>query len=148
MNIDIRDVVGGGVLFVTGAAAVFYSMTHYGMGTTDQLDSGVFPAISGGILALSGLAILLPALAREGEEITIEWQALAVICAALLSFALTAPSLGIVPALTIMIVISTFAGGWIGFLRTLALVVVLVSVSAFIFIYLLKVQFKLFWFYW
>jgi hypothetical protein len=62
---DYTDILGGALLVAFGLGVGFYAQ-RYNIGTLTRMGPGFFPAALGFLLALLGLAILLPGLRRTG----------------------------------------------------------------------------------
>ncbi|OZI42397.1 tripartite tricarboxylate transporter TctB family protein [Bordetella genomosp. 4] len=116
-RVDYRDLLGGGLITLVGAAAMYHSLTSFTLGTSDRMGPGYFPALVGGVLALCGLAILIPALLRAGPVPTFEWRPLLWISLSTLAFALLLVPFGLIPAIigqTILAGISDCKLSWKG----------------------------------
>lgn len=109
MSRDYRDIVGGLLLVIGGAAFSWYAAEYYSLGTLRRMGPGMFPMALGAVLALFGLAIAVPALFRQGTvpEIRI-WTPLFVL-SGVAAFAMTIRPFGLFPAIVAVIVISSFA---------------------------------------
>lgn len=106
-RVDTRDLIGGALITLAGAGAMFYSLTSYALGTAARMGPGYFPALVGGILALCGLAIFIPALFRAGPVPQIEWRPLLWISLSVLAFALLVVPFGLVPAIVAQTVLAS-----------------------------------------
>lgn len=106
---DYRDIVGGFVLIVCGLAFSGYAWAHYDLGTINRMGPGMFPAALGVILAAFGVLQAVPAFFRSGPmpEIRI-WTPIFVL-AGVAAFALSVRTLGLLPAVIAVTVISSFA---------------------------------------
>ncbi|MCT7656575.1 hypothetical protein MBH78_21975 [Oceanimonas sp. NS1] len=70
---DIKGIIGGGGLAAVGLFAVWYGQTHYQFGGVHNMGPGFLPVSLGGVLALLGMCIAIPAWFRSGEPISTEW---------------------------------------------------------------------------
>jgi len=116
-RVDYRDVIGGGLIVLAGAGAMYHSMTAFNMGTLARMGPGYFPALVSGLFILCGLAIMIPALMRAGEMPTIEWRPLIWISLSTLAFAMILVPFGLIPAIiaqTILASISDSKLSWLG----------------------------------
>ncbi len=111
MTTRLRDLLAGvifialGVVFIVGALGLE-------RGTAFRMGPGYFPLVLASLLILIGAAIAIQAL-RE-EEIAIDmhavpWRGLVMILAAPVLFGFTARGLGLLPAIAIVALISSFA---------------------------------------
>ncbi|WP_321365654.1 tripartite tricarboxylate transporter TctB family protein [uncultured Celeribacter sp.] len=135
MKRDIPDLVGGVLLAAIGLFVVFYTLTHYEIGSLRRMGPGFFPAVLGATLALLGGMVALPALARQGEAIHIAWKECLAVLAAILIFAAGLDRLGLVLVTLTSVLIASLAAPdrRIGWRIVLALVVTALSVAVFSF---------------
>lgn len=98
-RVDYKDLIGGGLITLAGAAAMYHSLTAFTVGTAARMGPGYFPALVGGLLMLCGVLILIPALMRAGPMPTIEFRPLFWISLSVLAFALLVLPFGLVPAI-------------------------------------------------
>lgn len=133
-NADLRDVIAGSLMAISGAAITAYTVLHYPLGTGVRLQPGAFPAIIGAFLTLFGVLLAVPALFRSGEAIgKIDWRAAGAVFAAILSFALLIDRVGLLPTIVIMTFIASLADNKLGFWGTLAVAALLAALAALIF---------------
>lgn len=97
-RVDYRDLIGGALVTLAGAWAVYHSLTAFTVGTAARMGPGYFPALVGGLLILCGITILIPALLRAGSKPILEFRPLFWISLSVLAFALLVLSFGLVPA--------------------------------------------------
>ncbi|OZI70220.1 tripartite tricarboxylate transporter TctB family protein [Bordetella genomosp. 6] len=98
-RVDYRDLIGGGLVTLAGAAAMYHSLTAFSVGTAARMGPGYFPALVGGLLMLCGIMILIPALMRAGPKPVVEIRPLFWISLSVLAFALLVLPFGLVPAI-------------------------------------------------
>lgn len=122
---DYRDIIGGTVLMLIGTSATLYALFYLEMGTVFVMGPGMFPAAIGFILALFGVAILLPALFRPGDLPDSDFRSLAAITAAILVFAVMIRPFGLIPAVIALTLVSSRADSELSPLGTLFLAAVL-----------------------
>jgi hypothetical protein len=108
LNRDLRDLIGGLVMMAIGIFAVVYAQ-RYDMGQLQRMGPGYFPIMLGGLLAILGFFIALPALFRQGTRVHIEWKSLLWVLASILLFAGLLETLGLIFTTMISVVASTMA---------------------------------------
>jgi len=135
MKRDIPDLLGGVLLAAIGLLVTLYAVDHYETGSLRRMGPGFFPALLGGVLALLGAMIALPALARRGKAIRIAWKECLAVLAAILVFAAGLDRIGLVLATLVSVLIATLAATdrRIGWRIALAVVVTALSVAVFSF---------------
>src|SRR5690554_2954907 len=106
---DYRDILGGALLIGGGIVLALYSMTSYDLGTVRRMGPGMFPFGLGMILAVLGVAIVLPALKRPGSKIEIRIYSPLFVLTGVAAFAFLIPKLGLLPAAAALIVITSLA---------------------------------------
>lgn len=94
---DIGDILGGALMIGFGIFAMIYAQ-RYAFGSVSQMGPGFFPVVLGGILALLGVLIILPALARPGPGLEFNWKTLLFVIGAIIAFAFTLRPLGLIIA--------------------------------------------------
>jgi hypothetical protein len=130
---DYRDICGGGFLAVFGASAALYATTALDVGNIVRMGPGMFPAAVGCILAVLGVAILLPALFRSGEFPAIDWRSFLTILASILAFALMIRPFGMVPAIVAQTLIASRADSKLSLFGATVLAACVASGAALIF---------------
>jgi len=100
-RVDYRDLIGGALVTLAGAAAMYHSLTAFSLGTAARMGPGYFPAVVGGLLVLCGVMILIPALLRARPMPVFEWRPLFWISLSTLAFALLLVPFGLVPAIIV-----------------------------------------------
>lgn len=105
-RVDYRDLIGGVLITLVGAGAMYHSMTAFALGTAARMGPGYFPALVSGLLMLCGLMILIPALLRAGPTPTVELRPLFWISLSVLAFALLVLPFGLVPAIIALTVLA------------------------------------------
>jgi len=142
----IRDQRGfaAGLLFAAIGAAAVIIARHYAFGTTRHMGPGYFPTLLGGLLALTGVAAMLRALALEGTRFgTFAWRpALAATAGVLLFAALVEPH-GLVAAVLALVLVGG-AGTQVRPAELLAIAVTLATLAVGIFYDGLALPFSLF----
>lgn len=106
-----RDVIGGGIFTLIGLGA-FVMAQNYHAGSALNMGPGYLPRLVSGAIVLLGLAQIIGALRSKGEPdriVDFNWRAFGLILAAIVTFALLVKPAGLIPAVTLMIVIGWFA---------------------------------------
>lgn len=106
---DYKDIAGGGLLVLAGSAFAYHAIANLVLGTLRRIGPGMFPAGLGVILALFGLAILIPALFRQGAFPRIDLRTPVFVLGGVSAFALTIVPFGLIPAIVAVTVISSLA---------------------------------------
>lgn len=106
---NYRDIVAGAALTLAGLAAAIYAVSNYSMGTITRMGPGMMPVSLGVVLAVFGLAIVVPALFQRGEGVIVRWRALIFLSASVLAFALMINRFGLVPSVFATTVLATLA---------------------------------------
>lgn len=135
MKRDIPDLVGGVLLAAIGLFVTLYSLNHYDFGSMRRMGPGFFPVLLGGVLALLGVIIALPAIVRQGGSVRVAWKECLAVLAAIIVFAAGLDRLGLVLTTLASVLIATLAtpDRRIGWRIALALVVTALSVAVFSF---------------
>ncbi|MDD7972361.1 tripartite tricarboxylate transporter TctB family protein [Roseinatronobacter alkalisoli] len=94
---DIGDILGGALMIGFGIFAMIYAQ-RYSFGSVSQMGPGFFPVVLGGVLAVLGALIILPALARPGPDLEFNWKTLFFVIGAIIVFAFTLRPLGLIVA--------------------------------------------------
>lgn len=110
MKRDYQDIIGGGLLVGLGVFCAIYAYNEYDMGTMSRMGPGFFPTWLGILLAIIGVLIILPALARAGTEgMKIEWRTAFLVLASIIAFAVTLRTLGLVVATMVTVIVGSMA---------------------------------------
>jgi len=142
MQADLKDIAAGLLLV---AAALFFGLigfTQLPLGSSFRMGPGYFPALLSTLLAVMGLIIAGRAIGRSCEISTsgIPWRGILLTSGATVSFALLVPRYGLVPALTVAILLSSFASRRMTWPLALGLAAGLTLFSALLFRYGLGVS--------
>jgi hypothetical protein len=138
-----RDFWAGVLFIVTGVLFMLLSR-QYTLGTAAKMGPGYFPTILGGLMALLGLGILLPSLAKRAPELRvpkIEFKMVFMVLLAVAVYAAALPKLGFIVALFLLILISSVASHEFKLRTTLVSSVVLLGFSWLVFVKGLELQF-------
>jgi len=138
-----RDFWAGVLFLVTGILFMILSR-QYQLGTAAKMGPGYFPTILGGLMALLGLGIMLPAFAKRGPEVRVDrihFKTIVLILVAVAVYAATLPKLGFIVSLVLLILISSLASHEFNLRTTLISSVVLLVFSWLVFVKGLELQF-------
>jgi len=105
---DIGDILGGLLMIGIGVFALWYAQ-RYSFGTPRAMGPGFFPVVLGGILALLGVMIMLPALRRAGPAVEFSIKPLVVITASIVVFGMALRPLGLVIATILTVLLASSA---------------------------------------
>ena len=132
---NLRDIATGLLLAALGLWFAFYSISHYGRGTLARIGEGAFPAGAGAILALTGLLIFAGGWSSIAEERTgLPWKPPLFVILGVAAFALTIKPFGLVPAIFLVTILSSFADLKVGVVGLLVLSIILSLFAYLVFI--------------
>jgi Tripartite tricarboxylate transporter TctB family len=135
-----------GVLFATigFAFAIIVKVYEYPMGTASRMGAGYFPFVLGNILGVMGLVIMAKAWVSDGGPINkFAWRPLIWVLSAFVIFGLTAKWLGLVIAIVLLVMISSFGGHEFRLKEALISSAILAAGSIAVFVYGLKLPFPI-----
>lgn len=133
-RVDYRDVIGGGLIALAGAVAMYHSLTALSIGTAARMGPGYFPALVGGLLMLCGILIVIPALRRAGPMPIFELRPLFWISLSVLAFGLLVIPFGLLPAIVAQTVLAGISDCKLSLKKSLILAGVLSVGAALIFV--------------
>lgn len=141
----LADVLAGGVFICFGAAFAATAAT-YEVGTPFRMGPGFFPLILGVVLVILGVLVVGSGFVAEREETLtiVPWRAIILLSIAFIFFGLTIRNLGVVPALFVTILLSTFASERMSVVAGFTIAIGLTVLSVVIFIVLLQLRLPLF----
>lgn len=138
-----RDFWSGVLFIVTGVAFMLLSR-QYTMGTAAKMGPGYFPTVLGGMMAVLGLMIMLPAFSMKSPEVrvtNIDFKSNFLVLLAVAVYAFTLPKLGFLVAVVLLIFIASLAHHEFKIKHTALLAVGLVIFSWLVFVKGLELQF-------
>jgi hypothetical protein len=106
---NYKDVIGGGALAIFGFAFTWYAMQHYDLGTLSSMGPGMFPVGLGVLLCVLGLATAAFALFQQTPFPEIRVRVPFFVLASVAAFTLTLTPFGLIPAVLVVTVVSSFA---------------------------------------
>lgn len=144
MLIRNQRAFAAGALFL-GVAVFYFTMSfNYAQGTAARMGPGFFPKMVALGLAAIGIGVLLSSIAPRAHAEKLEsWdlKGLLWITGSVALFGFLLPSLGLVIALSVLVVVSSLASPEFGWRGTIVNTVVLVIFCVGIFVYGINLQF-------
>jgi hypothetical protein len=139
MKIKSQKDFWSGAMFIAVGIAFAWGALNYSFGTSARPGPAYFPFGLGVILALLGALTLFQSLLLEtvdGDPVgAFAWRPLAIVVGSVVLFGLLLPSLGLVVALPVLVIVSAMAGDEFHFGEAIANAAVLTAGSWFIFVY-------------
>lgn len=135
-----------GVMFAAMgfAFAIIVKVYEYPMGTTSRMGPGYFPYVLGIMMGILGLVIIAQAWISEGHRVSkFAWKPLFWVLLAFVIFGLTAKLLGLVIAILLLVVISSYGGHEHKWKEAIISSVILAACSIGVFVYGLKLPFPI-----
>lgn len=124
-----------GLLLLCVSLFFAYGLIELPIGTAFRMGPGYFPLVLTALLAALSLGIMANGFRGEGEPIgVIPWRALVVITVSIVLYGVTLRGLGLVPALALTVLVSTFAGDKWSAVRAIALTAILVVSCTLVFV--------------
>lgn len=144
MNLKNPKDFWAGVMFATigFAFAIIVKTFEYPMGTSSRMGPGYFPFVLGCIMGALGLIIIAQAMVSSGGPVSkFAWRPLIWVLSAFVIFGLTAKLLGLVIAIILLVMISSYGGHEFKLRDSLISSAILAASSVAIFVYGLKLPF-------
>ena len=140
-----KDFWAGLMFAVIGFAfAVVVDVYEYPMGTASRMGAGYFPFVLGIVMGLLGVIIVIQALLTTGGRIgKFAWRPLIWVLSAFVIFGLTAKLLGLVIAILLLVLISSYGGHEHRWKEAIISSVILAAGSIAVFVYGLKLPFPI-----
>jgi hypothetical protein len=138
-----RDFWAGVLFIVTGVLFALLSQ-QYTVGTAAKMGPGYFPTMLGGLMAVLGLMLTVPAIQANSPETRIgrpDFRTIGLILGAVVLYAATLPTLGFIVSLVLLVVVSSFASHEFSMKATVISSVVLLFGSWLVFVKGLELQF-------
>lgn len=134
MQLNLREVLGGLLMFGLGLSVFAYSLLHYSIGSMARPGPGLFPAVIGfAVVGIGVLIVVRGAVAPIAEMPKIEWRNALLITLSVVAFGLTFRRLGVAPSAAITVFIATLADRSMTHLARLATVIALTLLVVIIF---------------
>jgi hypothetical protein len=150
--IEKRSFIGGLLLVGFGLIYVTHSVFSLELGTFAAMGPGMFPALVGAVIVLTGGLAALTATRRHAtaevqvaQAEPLQWRALGSTIGAMSAFALLLPSFGLVPAITMLTSVQLIAfRGKVSLPRLVGLPAALAVLSYLIFVVMFRMPIPLF----
>ena len=97
----------GGLLLLALSVIFMVGGWELGLGVPTRLGTGAFPFVTGAILAVLAVVICIEERKGDGIAELPDWVGFLAICASLAVFALTADTIGLVPAAFLTVVVAS-----------------------------------------
>lgn len=133
MKITSQREFAGGVGLLLVAAGVFVSIQGLRVGTPAHMGPGFFPLILVGLLTLFGIALCVQGFTTTGPALDVSLRQPLAVLAAVALFGLCVGSLGLVPAVVVLVGVSALADSRIGLRSAAVLAVVMVLIAFLVF---------------
>ena len=145
MRVNTKDLICGLVFIAMGAFFALNAFATMRVGRAFDMGPGYFPTVVGFILAGFGLAILVGSLGRVREAFgPTPWRGIFLVTAAVLFFALTARSLGMLASLFVATLFASLSTGQLTLRTALLLSLALTAFNITVFVYALRLPYPLF----
>lgn len=105
---DVKGISGGTLLVAVGAGAAIYALQTMHVGTLRQMGPGMFPVVTGVVLALLGTAIVtLSSLSGETSATRLNYGAIFCTLGSIAVFAAMIRPFGLIPAILAQVTIAS-----------------------------------------
>ncbi|WP_269749825.1 tripartite tricarboxylate transporter TctB family protein [Roseococcus microcysteis] len=132
------------MMIAVGLWFMNHAMESYSIGTLRRMGPGFFPAVLGGLIAVFGVLIALPAFFREGDPLGFEGRPFLMVCLSIGVFAFVLERLGMVPAIFALVFCAAFAKPGPNLIENLGLSVFLAVAAVAVFIWGLGIPIQAF----
>jgi len=144
-NLNVRDVLSGVFLLGLGSILAIHLGASLSMGSARNLGPGFFPFVTAIILAICGLVVLVGGLRRAGTDgPDIDWVGAFFICLGIVCFGLLLPRVGLLPALMVLLLVSTIFDRRFSMVQRVVYTIGMVVVAWLIFVVGLRVTVPLY----
>lgn len=138
-----KDIVGGVGLAAIGGYVAYTASTTLSIGTSARMGPGYFPLSLGVILIVLGIYIAVSDAIRQDLLPRWDLRALLAVVSSVVSFAVVFRLFGLLPAIVVVVVLSSFADGSFSGRRIVILSFSLSIMSIVIFKYLVESNLKI-----
>ncbi|MHA6691599.1 tripartite tricarboxylate transporter TctB family protein [Devosia sp. A449] len=116
-----RDLAAGLVFLMIGVGAIVVGQ-EYNFGSVRQMGAGFFPVVLGYLLSAIGLGCCFTALRTKGQPITgVELRPVILLSLSVIVFGASIRSLGLVPAVSLSVILASLASEEFHIVRALVL---------------------------
>lgn len=130
-----KEFWAGLMFMVFGVFFLVWSQLHYQMGTAVRMGPGYFPSVLGGILTVLGLLVLFDAFVEDGPKVPrFHLRPVIFILVSCLAFAYLLKPLGLMVAITALVIIGALGGHEFKWKEVIVLSVVMVVFSVLVFV--------------
>ena len=135
-----------GVMFIGFGTLAIVIAHDYPYGSAMRMGPGYFPTWLGGLMILVGIAVSAASLKTEGPPIPpFAWKPAILLSFSFFAFGWSIDTIGFVPALVGVIVLSALAGKHVYVKELIVLTIVLVALALGVFVYGIELPLRLFW---
>ena len=135
-----------GVMFIGFGVLAIVVALDYPYGSAMRMGPGYFPTGLGGLMILVGIAVSAASLKTQGPPIPpFAWKPAILLSFSFFAFGWSIDTIGFVPALVGVIVLSAFAGKHVYVKELIVLTIVLVALALGVFVYGIELPLRLFW---
>lgn len=134
MNRDWTDILSGAALALLGLGIALHAGMRLDIGTPRNMGPGFFPVVLGGVLALLGMVIAVPAWLRGADPVQIRWPDAGAVIVSILLFGLGIPYLGLMVACVGAVLVASLPSPHAGWQWRLVLAVVVTVLVYIVFI--------------
>jgi Tripartite tricarboxylate transporter TctB family len=146
MKLRSQEDFWAGVMFIAFGIAAIVIARDYPFGSAMRMGPGYFPTVIGGGLVVLGALVSLLAFKNRGVGIgSFPWRAIVMMSVAFAAFAWGIDNIGFIPALAILIVLSSLSSRHSKWIEIAIETVVLIVGCWAVFIYGLELPFPLWW---
>jgi len=146
MKITSQEDFWSGVMFIGFGVLAIVIARDYSMGSAMRMGPGYFPTVIGGALIVLGAVIATLGFKLKGEGIgVIPWRAIVLLSAGFAFFAWGIDTVGFVPSLAVLIVLSSLSNRQYKWIEIAIETVVLIAGCWAVFIYGIGLPFPLWW---
>ena len=144
---NARQIVSGALLFTVGGVTAYMGFTQYGLGQFLHLGAGAFPFLLGLLLMALSVIMVFTEFTPPALPTRQQWLGAFAVLASVAAFALSLDTLGLIPAVFALTMISRLAEPPFELVGTLGLAGVLSGLAYVVFIFGLRLPLEAFtWF--
>lgn len=146
MKITSHEDFWSGIMFIVFGVLAIVIAREYPMGSAMRMGPGYFPTVVGGALVALGAVVAATGFSAKGEGIgTFPWRPIVLLSVAFAVFAWGLDVVGFVPALAVLIVLSSLSTRSYKWSEVAIETLILIAGCWAVFIYGLELPFPLWW---